>query len=212
MADIYLQSNAKGDWGYEVVEDKLKVNYKISFGLNTLSPAHMKVIEKNPWYKAMIKKKVYKVLNQKDLAKAEQEESKELDAANEVEEVKKVCKEEIAKAKQANDQALKTQQTEHNAKMQQMVESRADALNKVNELEDENVKLNGQLSEVGAGSKKETELLEKKIKDQKAEFDKSLADLKVDAEKKIKALEGEKKALEKQVAEHAKEIKELKAK
>lgn len=221
MADIYLQSTARGEWGYEVVENNLKVEHKIKYGLNTLSPSHMKVIENDPWYKAMIQKKIYKILNQKDLKQVEQDEAKELEAADEVNEVKKICKEEIAKAKQANDRALKTQKTEHNAKMQQMVDSRAEALSKVKELETENVKLNGQLAEMGACSKKETEILEKKLKDQKAEFnksladlkvdaekklkdqkaefEKSLADLKVDAEKKIKALEGEKKALEREL-------------
>ena len=76
MSDVMLQSSAKGDWGYEIEGKNGKEQFKIQFGFNTIPESHLKSIEKEPGFVALVKKGKFKVLNAGDVKRKEKADEK----------------------------------------------------------------------------------------------------------------------------------------
>lgn len=195
MANLLLDSKAKGDWWYEIEEDKVKVKYRIKFGFNEIPESHVKVLEKDPGFKAKLGR-LYKVLKKSEVAKEEKKDTKDIDAANDLKKAKAAYNSKVSDLKKEHEGLMKKQKEEYKTEVQKLTDLRGEALRRVKELEAEKVTLSGKLAGIEVENNKNAELSKAEFDELVKGLEKELADLKVSSEKKIKALEGEKKALE----------------
>lgn len=199
MADLMLESKANGTWEYEILEEKVKVKYPIKKGFNEIPGSHVETLEKDHGYKTKVKKGVYKVLKGGKALAASKADEKSLEGAKDVKKAEELYKSKVADLKKEHADQLKKEKDEYKSKVQELTELRAEALNQVKELEKEKIVLAGELASATGESKKELEILEGELADSKKAHDKQVSDLNISSEKKVKSLEGEKKALEDQV-------------
>ena len=197
MADtFFLKSKAKGTWEYEIEEGKVKVKYPIKFDFNEIPESHRKTLEDNPGYQSKIARKVYEVLKPKAAMMADKRDTKSIDAAKELKEAKALFNAKVSELKEEHKTLMKKEKEERKAQVQQLTDSRGEALRQVKELEGEKVTLLGKIAGSESEAKKELELSKDEFNELLKGLEKELLDLKVSSEKKIKSLEGEKKALE----------------
>lgn len=223
MADLTLESKANGTWEYEIVEivgkdkNEVKIKHKIKKGLNEIPESHIETLESDHGYKAKIKRGVYEVLKGGKAIKAKKADEKPIDDAKDLEGIKEAGKTAIADLKEKHVGELRTKNEEFTAANQKLTNSRGEALQKVKDLEEVNLKLTGELATAKGGTDADNELLKTEITDLKSEAEKkakdhesALSTLKTANEKAVKTLEGAKSALEKKVKDQAEEIKKLK--
>lgn len=212
MAELMLESKANGTWEYEILENKVKVKYKIAKGLNEIPESHIETLEADLGYKARVKNGTYKVLKGgKAITAAKKSSEKPIDNAKDLDEIKEAGKSVISDLKKQHKSELKAKNDEFTTEYQKLTDAKGEALRRVKELEKEKLILDGQVAQLKAGSDKDLEALKSEISDLKKEHDSSMLDLMTENEKKVKALEGEKGSLEKQVESLKVKVKELKA-
>lgn len=213
MAELMLESKANGTWEYEILENKVKVKYKIKKGLNEIPESHIETLEADLGYKARVKNGTYKVLKGgKAITAAKKSSEKPVDDAKDLDEIKEAGKSVISDLKKQHKSELKAKNDEFTTEYQKLTDAKGEALRRVKELEKEKLVLDGQVAQLKAGSDKDLEVLKSEISDLKKEHDASMLDLMTENEKKVKTLEGEKGSLEKQVENLKVKVKELKAK
>jgi hypothetical protein len=220
MSESYfLESKASGTWEYEIQEEKAKVNYPVVLGFNEIPESHRKTLEADPGYQARIKKGIYKEIKQKGKAGAENaikaKDTKAIDAAKDAKEAKELYKGKVLEMKEELKKTLKEEKAAFNLKLQDMVDLRGEALNKIKDLEADKIKALGENAGVESGLKielklekdKNTELngelekVKKSFKGEKTALENGLEDLKTSSKKEVDGLK----------TSHVKEIEKLKA-
>lgn len=194
MANVFLESKARGDWWYEIEEGKIKVKYKIKFGFNEIPESHIKMLENNPGYQAKLARKTYKILNKKQALVADKTKEKVIDQAKELKQVKEVCKQEIAALKKDHEKSVKANSEDFKKQHQVLIDARGEALRELDKIKKENTSLKCELANIGEKHKKE-------LDNMKAASGK-------EAEKFIK----EKTVLENQIKDLKKQVTDIKAK
>ncbi len=209
MADkkYFLNSKATGTWEYEIQEGKTKVKYPINLGFNEILESHRKTLEDDPGYKARIKKGVYKELKPKEALQAGQKDEKSIDKAKDVSDAKDLYKTKISELKDLHKEELKKVKVANQEQIQQLVDSRGGVLEEVKILKEKIVTLSGEFAGTESELKKALVIAKGEFDDLVLESSKEIESLKVSSEKKIKALEGEKKALEKQIKDLKEKVK-----
>lgn len=187
MAEKYLQSEALGTWTYEIEEGKTKVKYHIRPGLNLIPDSHFKTLDEDPGYKARLKQKVYKILNQKKGAALANSDNEEIEKAADEKAAKDSYKQKIEELKKEHSEEMKSVKADFKSQIQQLTDSRGEALQKVKDLEAEKKSLKIDLADFEAKKQKDIETLEKKIED--LEEEKKKLNLKINGlEKEVKDL------------------------
>lgn len=191
MANLFLDSKARGDWWYEIPDGKTKTKHKIKFGFNEIPSEHVKILEKDPGYNARLAKKTYKILKPKEALVAEKSDEKTVDKAQELKQAKEIYKEKIAELKKQHEIEIKKNISDFKTQNQTLIEGRGEALKEVEKIKKENTSLSGKLSELDAKQKKEIENLKDSFAKEKEKLEIQVNDL----QESNKKLEGQIKQL-----------------